>query len=165
VIMIAVCLRFFNAGGLSVVAQIPGTWNEWLALFGRFHVVVIHFPIALLLMAAAGEIWRLFRKPAPWIAATLYAGSAGAIAAAALGWLRVLAGGYDGGGDTLLIHQWLGTAGAAFAIAAAGLRFSAANHARLRGWATGALLLAAIIVGAAGHFGGTLVHGNLLTGG
>lgn len=45
---------------LSII-WLPGKMHDWLALFGRTHVIVIHFPIALLLMALFGEIWGRVR--------------------------------------------------------------------------------------------------------
>jgi hypothetical protein len=32
-----------------------------LAWLGKFHVLVVHFPIALLIVAASGELWSLYR--------------------------------------------------------------------------------------------------------
>jgi hypothetical protein len=55
----------FPADNLSTMAVLPANMHDWLSLFGRTHVVVIHFPIALLLMAALGEVWgRLRGRPA-----------------------------------------------------------------------------------------------------
>src|SRR5205807_10514277 len=60
----------------------------WL---GKFHVSVIHFPIALLLAAAVGEFWSLWRRlpiPSAAVRFCVLLGAAAAVPAAALGWLH-----------------------------------------------------------------------------
>ena len=34
----------------------------WLQTLGRFHVAIVHFPIALLLVAGMVEAWRALRR-------------------------------------------------------------------------------------------------------
>ena len=140
---------------------IPRTLR-WL---GQFHILVIHFPIALLLAAAAGEMWSMRRgardsSPAVERFCVLL-GAAGAVLAAALGWLHADFGGYGAGsGRILVLHRWVGTAAALCALATALLserdayRQQRSRLFRITFW-TGNLLIAA-----AGHFGGTMVHGD-----
>ena len=45
---------------LFIVAQAQP--SPWLETLGRFHVVFVHFPIALLACAALGETWSLLRR-------------------------------------------------------------------------------------------------------
>jgi hypothetical protein len=55
--------NFVVGSNVWLLARISAaaSMHDWLALFGRTHVVVIHFPIALLLMAALGEAWGQVR--------------------------------------------------------------------------------------------------------
>jgi uncharacterized membrane protein len=145
---------------LSAIAGLPGNMHDWLALFGRMHVVVIHFPIALLLMAALGEIWGLVRgRPAGWTAATLICGAMGAAVSMSLGWMLVIFDGYDRSA-ILTLHQYLGTATAIFAVGTA-LVYCKFAREKPRWWTTSLIILTAAMVAVTGHLGGTLVHGNL----
>jgi hypothetical protein len=150
----------FPAGGLSATVVLPASMHDWLALFGRMHVVVIHFPIALLLMAALGEIWgRVRGRPAAWTSATLICGAMGAAVSMTLGWMLVMFDGYDGS-VTLTLHQYLGTATAIFAVGTAAVYWKFARE-EARWWTTSLIILTAAMVAVTGHLGGTLVHGNL----
>jgi uncharacterized membrane protein len=150
----------FPIGTLATIAGLPANLHDWLALFGRTHVIVIHFPIALLLMAALGEVCgRVRGRPAGWTAATLICGAMGAAVSMALGWLLVIYDGYDSS-VTLTLHQYLGTATAIFAVATAVLYWKLARE-RARWWTTSLIILTAAMVAVTGHLGGTLVHGNL----
>jgi hypothetical protein len=132
---------------------------------GRFHVLVIHFPIALLTAAALGEMWyawRGVRVPMPAVRFCVALGAAGAIAAALLGWLHADFGGF-GADDpgTLGLHRWVGTAAALWAVPLVWLseerdvrRGSRSNSFRIALW------LGALLTGIAGHLGGILVHGS-----
>jgi uncharacterized membrane protein len=147
-------------GTLAAIAGLPGSIHDWLALFGRTHVIVIHFPIALLLMAAFGEVWgRVRGRPAGWTPATLVCGAIGAAVSMALGWMLVIFDGYDSS-LTLTLHQYLGTATAIFAVGTAALYWKFARE-KPRWWTTSLIVLTAAMVAVTGHLGGTLVHGNL----
>ena len=141
----------------------PTTEKQFLDWLGNFHVVVVHFPIALLLAAAAGEVWfacRRVRQPAPAVRFCILLGAVGAIVAAVLGWLHA-AGGYGAGSPLILAwHRWLGTATGAGSVALA--VFSEIDSRRgVRGWWFRLLLLLdALVVAVAGHLGGLLVHGE-----
>jgi uncharacterized membrane protein len=143
------------------MAGLPGNYHDWLALFGRMHVIVIHFPIALLLMAALGEVWgRMRGRPAGWTGATLIFGALGAAVSMALGWMLVIFDGYDRSG-TLTLHQYIGTATAIVAVGTASVYWKVAR-ARARWWTTSLIIMTAAMVAVTGHLGGTLVHGSLL---
>jgi uncharacterized membrane protein len=136
---------------------------------GRLHVVIVHFPIALLIAAAAGEAWsarRVRRRvvggatPAPAVHYCVVLGATGAVAAAALGWLDARGGAGVGMPETLRLHGWLGTASAGVAMVAAVLSARDERRGVRSGWTLLALLVAAVLVGATGHLGGTLVFGD-----
>ena len=85
---------------------------------GRLHPALVHFPIALFLVAALAEL-ILFARPAsglePTVRFLVYTGAAGGVIATLLGWL---AGGIrmSDRSETLGLHRWTGTG-----IAVAGL--------------------------------------------
>jgi mono/diheme cytochrome c family protein len=135
-----------------------------LQTLGRMHVIIVHFPIALLLVAGAAELWRSLRKskqPSPTAIACLVIGGLTAVASAALGWIHKGFTGFAAeGGRTLALHQWIGIAAAAASvIALIALAISGKGKRSLWPYRT-ATILCAILVAAAGHFGGTLTHGD-----
>jgi uncharacterized membrane protein/mono/diheme cytochrome c family protein len=139
----------------------PGL-TRTLRQLGRLHVVLVHFPIALLIAAAAGEVWSAWRgrsTPAPAVHFCVVLGAAGAVVAAALGWLDAW-GGAGAGQSALDLHRWLGTAAAGWALVTAGLSAWDERRGVRSRWFRAALFLGALLVGATGHFGGVLVHGD-----
>ena len=88
-------------------------------------------------------------------------GAASAVAAAGLGWLHADFGGYGAGLPYELdLHRWLGTAAGLWAVGTALLcERDARHHRRTRSFRI-AVLVGAVLVSAAAHFGGTLVHGD-----
>jgi hypothetical protein len=146
-----------SQGSSEPVAQLFG----WL---GRFHVTVIHFPIALLIAAALGELWcawRRIRTPWPPVQFCVFVAAAGALAAVPLGWLLADYGaGGAGTPDLLQLHRWIGTAAGVSAVGLLALSQVDARR-QSRSWLFRILLwIGALLVGAAGHFGGLLVHGE-----
>jgi uncharacterized membrane protein len=132
------------------------------AFVGRFHPLLVHFPIAFLLLAGGLELLALRRRTGPpWLAARfpllVVAALAAAIAATA-GYLLGTAGGY--GGPTFERHLQLGI------VVAIGALLTAMAAWRRQRTGTGdaivrtalALTLAALTV--AGHLGATLTHGD-----
>lgn len=141
----------------------PPLLTRLLHWLGRLHVVVIHFPIALLLSAALAEAGcLLLRRREPWapVHAAVVLGAATAVCAAALGWLLADAGYGIGSPQLLALHRWIGTTAAAWSVGVAGLSEWDARRGR-RGWVFRVTLwLGAAMIGAAAHFGGALVHGE-----
>src|SRR5215213_7273133 len=91
-----------------------------LQTLGRLHVAIVHFPIALLCVAAIVESWRiLLRKKDPSQLAIfcLIVGGISAIAAGVLGWIHKGYGSFGGEQAlTLGLHQWIGIAAAAASV-------------------------------------------------
>lgn len=132
---------------------------QWL---GRFHVLVIHFPIALLMAAAIAEVWWMWRGRhgmSPAVRYCVLLGAAGAIAAAALGWARAPFVG-SGAAQTLFLHRWAGTAACVLAIAAAVASEYDILRAQRSRLFRAALFASALFIGLAGHLGGTFVYGD-----
>jgi uncharacterized membrane protein len=133
-----------------------------MALVGRLHPLIVHFPIALVIVAAAAEgaaaatgDWR-WRTVA---VINLRAGAAFAVAAVIAGWRLASAPGVD---STPLLewHRWLGAIAAVSTVAAA-MATSRAERLSFRALVIYRLALfgAAACVAVTGHVGGLLVWG------
>lgn len=129
---------------------------EWVLFMGRFHVVLLHLPIGLLVVLAFLEL--LARNPRHKAAG----GATGYILALAVpavvftalcGWWLSLAGGYDV--RLLQWHFWTGIGSAVALSLAAVLHFLG-----LKKLYRGVLLATLALVLAAGHLGGSLTHGS-----
>src|SRR5687767_2250378 len=135
---------FILAAGLS---------PQWQQALGRFHVAIVHFPIALLLIAGLIELWRSVRRncqPSRSAIAFLAIGGFSAAVSSALGWMHKGFTGFEG--TTLQLHQWIGIASAAFAIIALiALLFRGADKTRMWPYRL-ATILCTICVAATGHF-------------
>lgn len=134
---------------------------RWL---GRLHILVVHFPIALLSAAAIAELWSLRRRqlgPSAAVRFCVLLGAASAVLAVALGWLHADWGGFGADSPELLrSHRWAGTVLGACAVATAFLSERDARRGR-RSYIFWVFLGAsAVLTGVVGHLGGTLVHGS-----
>jgi mono/diheme cytochrome c family protein len=132
-------------------------WRS-LSWLGKLHLLVLHFPIALAVLAALLEAWRLLtRSPdvrLPVLVTLCSRGAAlSAVPVAALGWLHA-ADGY-GSGPELWRHRWLGTLAALWLAATAAL----VRSGRTSVWQTALILGGALLTAAAAHFGGLMIHG------
>jgi len=130
---------------------------------GKFHVVVVHFPIAFLLGAVFMQWVFVFsknQKIPPIVTTMLWMGTLGAIGAAALGWAYAYDSMYFGDEDIqlLFLHRWLGTGTAAAAVLVLALKHFTPKLAKPIPLA---LLLTAVaaLVGVAAHYGGSLTYG------
>ena len=123
---------------------------------GKFHVMVLHFPIAFLLGAAVVQWFVVFRgKGQTVVAVMLWFGTLGGVAAAALGWMYAYDSVYFGESENILFwHRWLGTGTATLAVVVLLLR----NKLGTKGLAV-ALTACAGLVGIAAHYGASLVYG------
>jgi uncharacterized membrane protein len=133
-----------------------------MALVGRFHPVIVHFPIALVMVAAWAEGVALATHDSRWRAVAVInvrAGALFAFAAAIAGWRLAATLSLD---SSLLMqwHQWLGVAATVLTAAAAVATFRT-GVGSLRGlWIYRTTLAsAAVAVAATGHVGGLLVWG------
>ena len=134
-----------------------------MALIGRLHPLLIHFPIALVLVASAVEAAALAASNARWHAVSalnLRIAAAFAVLAVVAGWQLATEPGM-GTPPLLDWHRWLGTAGAAAALVGAltTARPAAPSPWRLRMYRV-ALFGAGVLIIAAGHIGGVLVWGS-----
>ena len=136
--------------------------DDLLRRLGPLHVVVIHFPIALLIAAGLAELgaaWRGSRVPSPTVRFCVQFGTVSAVAAAALGWMHAANGFGSTMPLTLSLHRWLGTAAALWAIGTTALA-ELEQRRRIRSqWFRVWLMAGALLIAVCGHFGGILVHG------
>src|ERR1041385_6649587 len=91
---------------LAAVEGVPPLGERLWVLSGTFHPVVVHFPIALLLLAAIVEFLRLkFKQISPDVAFfSLLLAAGGSVVSAIFGWSKAA----EFHGQTLTLHRWLG---------------------------------------------------------
>jgi uncharacterized membrane protein len=133
-----------------------------MALIGRLHPLLIHFPIALVLGAVLAEGAAAVTKDDRWrlvAVRNLRVGAAAALAAAGAGWWFARAPGMDAT-PLLEFHRWLGTAAAAVTVGAALAASAGGVQSRPARWMYRiALCGAGALVGVTAHLGGLLVWG------
>ena len=139
----------------------PGAFE---LLFGRLHPLLVHFPIAFLIAAAALEGLAALRgvpRRSPGASLCLAFGVVSAAAVVGSGWLHA-ANEATGGGERLELHRWTGV-GALLVGATAWLVGLACRRAPepvvLRLYRV-QVIVAALLVGFAGHLGAALVWGS-----
>ncbi|MFZ2874477.1 MAG: c-type cytochrome domain-containing protein [Phycisphaerales bacterium] len=144
---------------------------------GRLHPVLVHFPIALVALAAGAEVLSavagrrcgavrglgmMVRGPSALARGCLVVGAPAAGITAWSGWLNAMH--EHGGGGPLEIegHRWVGIAAAAVALMAMGSVLAASWRLTETGMRVyrALVVLAAMLMGAAGHMGGSLVYGG-----
>jgi uncharacterized membrane protein len=129
-------------------------------LMGRMHPAIVHFPIALVTVAAVLEAWQIVRRKDTINPATpvcLVLGALSAIVASTFGWLW---DSYEPGGKNVDLHQWIGIGATAAAVFAVILLIKAAQSSPARMALRGFVFASAAAVGLTGYLGGDLVHGK-----
>lgn len=123
---------------------------------GRFHMLLLHLPIAFLALLGVMELLTLSRK---WghvtasVRTILTLTVPAALLTAACGWLLAREGGYNE--DLLFWHRWSGVATAVLTCA----MLWAYTSARLALYRV-MLVVAIGLVGVSGHLGGAMTHGR-----
>ena len=143
--------------------QAKGGWC-WVRFAGKFHPVVVHFPIALVIAAACAEVlswWArgsLFRDAARY---SLALGAVLAVITVLLGWAAGAFAAYPGLSWVLSVHRWTGTGAGTLIVITAILSEVAYRKQRalLRRAYQAFLFLSTLLVGITGHFGASLVYG------
>jgi uncharacterized membrane protein len=127
-------------------------------LLGAFHPGLVHFPIALLTVAALAEVFQILRRRRePWSGTPdlSYLAAAAAVAAAFFGFMLE---DYEGAsGPTVDLHKWLGIASTVVALVAAGCAVKCTTSFGSLVGLRLSLILGAGLVGATGYLGGELV--------
>ncbi|HRX86660.1 MAG TPA: YHS domain-containing protein [Phycisphaerae bacterium] len=135
-----------------------------IAWLGKFHPLVVHFPIAMLLGAALAEILLMAGGSARLADAArfcLWFGVLSAVVAAVLGWFWAGFALTDSR-DLMTAHRWVGTGTALWSLLVLILAPRAAAETdppARRGLYRATLFVGAIAVSVAGFLGGALVYG------
>jgi uncharacterized membrane protein/mono/diheme cytochrome c family protein len=143
----------------STLDQVDRT-VRWL---GKFHLLLLHFPIALVLAAGFAELLSLRRRnsvPSETVRFCLWLGALAAIPTAALGWLHASSGNGSSSPELLAIHRLLGTATAVWLVFTA-VCVEVDNRRGVRSPRVRSLLLCAVFITAlVAHLGGLLANGE-----
>ena len=135
-----------------------------MSFIGKFHPLLVHFPIALVLAAAVAELVVIATPRQTWrtvAVANIRAGAAMGVVAAITGWLFAASPLVDAS-TSLEWHRWVGMAGAAGAIGAALLSMRLDVTSRRSAFVYRVMLfVTALLVAITGHLGGTLVWGAM----
>src|SRR4051794_9475443 len=105
-----------------------------MSLVGKLHLLVIHFPIALVLAAAGAEIVAIGTRRREWsafAALNVRAGAAMAMLTTIAGWVLASAP-FVSTTPALESHRWAGVVASVATLGAAGA--SSAARLRSRGW-------------------------------
>jgi uncharacterized membrane protein len=139
----------------------PSDWPLFFLFIGRFHPLVLHFPIVLSLLALAVEGLRLLIFKRMTIAFTellMVCATISAWVTIGAGYFLYASGQYAG--EVIMQHFWAGTlAGTGLSVALAFLLYYHTTG-RLYGVFLGGLILANATVAYASHLGGTVTHGQ-----
>ena len=139
-----------------------------MALIGRLHPLLVHFPIGLVLIAAVAEVVAMTTGLWDWRAVAvgnLRAGAVFAIGAAIAGWRLASSPGIEAT-SSLEWHRWLLAEPRGYSFAAVAVFGAALATAGARSQSPFALWVyritlfwAAALVAVTGHLGGLLVWG------
>ncbi|MHC5113746.1 MAG: DUF2231 domain-containing protein [Planctomycetota bacterium] len=136
-------------------------------LLGRLHPVIVHFPIALLLLGAAVEVVLAATRPRHRMSSTgmtcLVIAALTAALAAWFGWLNADIEPHGSAAAPFIFwHRWIGlaTAIAAWVALLCGLAFRAKESDWAIAGYRGGLIIAAVAVCVTGYFGGEVTHGR-----
>ena len=133
-----------------------------MALIGRLHPVLVHFPIALIVAAFGCELVSMATRVREWhvtAVANLRVGAVFALGSAIAGWIFAGSPTVDMS-PSLEWHRWVGTCATLAAVGAALSGRSSIDRSSRPIWIYRAALgTAAALVGVTGHLGGVLVWG------
>ncbi len=158
-------------GLASVALASEGEPAPWEQLFFRFHPMLVHFPIALLLVALLFELAHTARRRPrrgeeghkPVCASALWLLAIGATFAALSAWSgwENAEHEYASATSVINIHRWLGIALAGSSALALVFGIFGRSGARTSvGLYRTMLVLSALLVVATGHYGGSIVRGE-----
>lgn len=135
--------------------------DKIIVFLGRFHPLVVHLPIGILLLAGLMQLISLKSKKYakslyPAISFTIFWGGLSSLGAIFIGWLLSLQGGYDS--ETLFWHKWLGITMTVLSFLAWIIKSNQFNlHDSIFYLVFGLVI---VLVGVTGHLGGNLTHGE-----
>ena len=133
--------------------------SDWLIFIGRFHPLIVHLPIGIILAGVAtyflAKKWKFtqLKGAVPFL---MGAGAICALLSCLSGFMLSFQGGYEM--EALNAHQWMGVALAIVAV----LAYVSVVWERTKGIVllqSGLMLLLLLGLGFTGHKGGNLTHG------
>jgi uncharacterized membrane protein len=138
----------------------PGELPYFLLLLGRFHPVILHFPIVLIILALLLEILRRknILKADYVVTVILVAAAISTLVAIGSGFLLFSSGDYTG--NLLNQHLWIGVVTGACILITVAFYFVYRNTTKLYPFYIGALLISNGAVAYTSHLGGSLTHGE-----
>ena len=102
--------------------------SPWLHAFGRAHVVLVHFPIAILIIMVLFEVGSILGRlmgrgsvaapPTNTVISLLWIGLIAAIVTAGSGWVYAAIDLSDDSRELLFFHRWIGISATSAALAA-----------------------------------------------
>lgn len=133
--------------------------ENFTLFIGRFHPLLVHLPIGILLVAVLFD-WlsknEKYAKLSTAVGALYFLGGIGAVLSCLTGYLLSSSGEYEGA--LLDRHQWMGIGVAAVALLMWGLRIL---NLQQQTWTTSILSLGLFgLISWTGHLGGSLTHGE-----
>lgn len=157
-----------DSGGHSHWGISPDSspFSKLMASFGKFHPLIVHFPIALFLTAAFAQVLNLRSKDGAYdntVSLIVWVAAFGALGAGLLGWAH---SGPAQAGENIVMssHRWIGTSLLIGGLVTAYLMKKAKkSEAGLRGNKAFNLFLfsMALFVAVNGFLGGALAHGGI----
>lgn len=132
--------------------------TEFVYFLGRYHVLVVHLPIGILLLAAVFEglsRTRRFAALEPAMPVIWLSGALTGLLALVVGYMHATEGGFDA--RTINLHRWSASAVVLFAFAVWAIR-SEAKPLFAKAWPL-ASVGAVALLSLTGHYGGHLTHG------
>ncbi|PCI53090.1 MAG: hypothetical protein COB36_13385 [Alphaproteobacteria bacterium] len=141
-------------------------FSKVMAAFGKFHPLIVHFPIALFLSAAFAQVLNMRTKDGAYdktVSLLVWLGTFGALGAGLLGWAH--SGPVQLGENAVMSsHRWIGTSLLIGGMITAYVMTKARKtKGGLRASKAFNLLLFAMALGVAvnGFLGGSLAHGGI----
>ncbi len=154
----------------SKLQQVNDVGSVLWIILGRMHPAVLHFPVALLSVAALFAVFAFGNANMDKAAIyCLFLGSLGACVAAVSGWGFAEHEGWaawteEKFGEPKYMHRWGGISVAALSLFVFCLAFfTRMNPDRSQLWWKLGVVLVAALVGFVGHLGGKLTHDDLYT--
>ena len=140
-----------------------GESSDIVLFFGRFHPLILHIPIGVLIIAFVLEVisrFKRFKHYKTAVGLVLFLGAASAVVTVALGLMLAQSGEYNK--DLLYFHQWSGIGAGLMATIAFGLHWQAKRRPSdlLDRIYMSVMSLMILSLAVAGHFGGSLTHGS-----
>ena len=139
----------------------PGDLPYLLLMIGRFHPVILHFPIVLIILAFILELLRklkVLKTPDFVVLTILITAAITTVIAIASGFLLYASGDYSG--ELMQQHLWIGVITGACILMTVAFYFIYRNAAKFYPLYAAGLLISNGAVAYTSHLGGSITHGE-----